>query len=210
MLARLDRTMAALHIEVDPGWHRLLRDRSATRDDYCRQLVVTYGFESPFELACARTPGLAGAIDLRGRRRAGLIVQDLLALGVAPENVADIRCDSPARFQDPVEALAWMYVVERPTLIHGALRDELTARLVDLAPATAYLGAYAGTASKRWAELGIALDRVCISDKVCRRVIDAAHAAVCARRDWRAGSAPVRSVAPARRDEPATARPAGG
>ncbi len=210
MLARLDRTMAPLHVEVDPGWHRLLRDRGATRDDYCRQLIVTYGFESPFELACARTPGLVHAIDLRGRRRAGLIVQDLLALGMAPEHVADIRCDAPAWFQDPVEALAWMYVVERPTLIHGELREELASRCVDLARATAYLGAYAGTASKRWAELGIALDRICVSDKVCRRVIDAAHAAACARSDWRAGSAPVRSIGLARRDEPATARPAGG
>lgn len=194
MLARLDREMARIHVEVDQEWYGLLRDRSATRDEYCRQLTVTYGFESPFELACAHTPGLAHAIDLRGRWRAGLIVQDLLALGAAPGDVPEIRCHSQVRFQDPAEALAWMYVVERPTLIHGELRDELTSRFVDLAGATAYLGAYDGTASKRWAELGIALDRACVSDKVCKRVIDAAHAAFGAWSDWRAGSAPLRSV----------------
>ncbi len=194
MLARLDREMAPIHVEVDQEWHWLLCDRGATRDDYGRQLVITYGFESPFELACARTPGLAHAIDLRGRWRAGLIVHDLLALGAAPEDIPNLQCHSLPRLHDPAEALAWMYVVERRTLIHGALRNALTSRFADLARATAYLGAYDGTASKRWAELGIALDRVCVSDKVGRRVIDAAHAASCARSDWRAGSAPLRSA----------------
>jgi len=194
MLARLDREMAPLHVEVEREWYGLLRDRSVAREEYGRQLTVTYGFESPFELACSQIPGLAGAIDLRGRWRAGLIVRDLLALGVAPEDVSRIRCHALARFQDAAEALAWMYVVERPTLIYGELRDDLTSRFVDLSHATAYLGAYDGTASRRWAELGIALDRVCISDRVCARVVDAAHAAFRARSDWRAGSAPLRSV----------------
>jgi heme oxygenase len=194
MLARLDREMASLHGEVDREWYGLLRDRSLTREEYVRHLTVTYGFESPFELACSHTPGLAGAIDLRGRWRAGLIVQDLLALGAAPEDVPLIRCHELARFQDAAEALAWMYVVERPTLIYGELRDDLTSRFVDLSRATAYLGAYDGTASRRWAELGIALDRVCISDRGCARVVEAAHAALRARSDWRGGSAPLRSV----------------
>jgi heme oxygenase len=196
MLARLDREMAPDHVEVEQEWHQLLRDRSTTVDDYCRQLAVTYGFESPVEIACSHTPGLAHAIDLRGHWRAGLIVQDLLALGMAPEDVANLPCQALARFADPAEALAWMYIVERPALIHDKLRDELARRFAAqrLSRATAYLGAYGGAASKRWAELGIALDRVCVSDAVCRRVIDAAHAALCARRDWRAGSEPLRSV----------------
>ena len=194
MLARLDREMAPSHAEVDREWYGLLRDRSAPREEYGRQLIITYGFESPFELACSHTPGLSHSIDLRGRWRAGLIVQDLLALGAAAEDVPAIPCHALARFQDPAEALAWMYVIERPTLIYGDLRDELASRFGDLARATAYLGAYDGTASKRWAELGIALDRVCVSDEVCQRVVDAAHAAFRARSDWRAGSASLRSA----------------
>lgn len=204
MLARLDRDMAPMHVELDREWDRLLRDGSATRDDYRHLLTVTYGFEAPFELACSQTPGLAHAIDLRGRGRAGLIAQDLLALGAAPDDIPEIRCQSLARFHDAAEALGWIYVVERPTLIHGELRDELTGRFVDLARATAYLGAYGGAASRRWAELGIALDRVCVSTRVCERVIGAAHAALRARREWCAGSAPVPGVG-----EPQAHRPAG-
>jgi hypothetical protein len=49
---------------------------------------VTYGFEAPFAAACARTPGLAHAIDLRGRARSGLIAQDLLSVGWTPRDIA--------------------------------------------------------------------------------------------------------------------------
>jgi heme oxygenase len=100
-----------------------------------------------------------------------------------------------APFQDAAEALAWTYVVERPTLIHGDVREELTSRFVDLARATSYLGAYEGTASKRWAELGIALDQLCVSEKVCMRVIEAARAAFRALIAWHGTSDPaLRSV----------------
>jgi heme oxygenase len=194
MLARLDRAMAPLHAAVDREWYQQLRDRGPLRTEYFRWLTVAYGFESPFERACSHTPGLADAIDLRGRWRAGLIAQDLLALGAAPDDIPRIRCHGAARFQDAAEALAWMYVVERPTLHHGELRDELTCRSAELARATAYLGAYAGTASRRWAELGIALDRVCTSDPVGARVIEAAHAAFDAWSAWRTAGEPLRSV----------------
>ena len=88
-----------------------------------------------------------------------------------------------------------MYVVERPTLIYQDIRDELVSRFVDLARATTYLGAYEGAVSKRRAELGIALDLLCVSDKVCKRVIEAADAAFHALIEWQRTSHPtLRSV----------------
>lgn len=88
-----------------------------------------------------------------------------------------------------------MYVVERPTLMHAQTREELTNRFVDLARATTYLSAYEGTASKRWSELGIALDQLCVSDKVCKRMVDAARAAFQALIDWQRASTPgLRSI----------------
>ena len=79
-------------------------------------------------------------------------------------------------FGDAAAALGWMYVVDRSTLVHAEIRDELTSRFIDLARATNYLSAYEGTASRRWSELGIALDQLCVSDKVCKRIVDAARA----------------------------------
>jgi heme oxygenase len=183
-LARLDRETAAFHAEANRGWHRLLHDHAATRDDYIHQLTVTYGFESAFETACSCTPGLGQVVDLRGRWRSGLVVQDLLALGCPPGDIPLIPCSLMAPFQDAAEALAWMYVVERPTLIHNEIRDELTSRFVDLARAMTYLTAYEGTTSRRRSELGIALDQLCVSDRICRRLIDAARAAFHAMIAW--------------------------
>src|SRR4051794_36628851 len=130
-LALLDRETRPLHAEADRGWGRFLHDCSTTRDDYFQQLAMTYGFEWSYEAACSYTPGVGQAIDLRGRWRAGLIAQDLLTLGYTAHDVEANRSYSLAPFQDAAEALAWMYVVERPTLIHEDIRDELVSRFVD-------------------------------------------------------------------------------
>lgn len=189
-MALLDRETRALHAEADRGWYRLLRDSGTAREDYVHQLTVTYGFELPFEVECSCTPGLAQVIDLRGRSRSTLIAQDLRALGCAVDDVKAIRRHALAPFRDPAEALAWMYVVERPMLIHAKVCEELTSRFADLSRATAYLSAFDGNASKRRAELGIALDRLCVSDRVCKRVIEAALAGGQALIEWQHTSKP--------------------
>jgi heme oxygenase len=183
-LALLDRETRSFHAEADRGWHQLLRGGETSRADYARQLIVTYGFESPFEAACSRIPGVGQIIDLRGRWRSGLIAQDLLAMGCASDDVTNMPCASLAPFQEAAEALAWMYVVQRPSLIHADIGEKLTSRFVDLVRATSYLAAYDGTESKRWAELGIALDQLCVSERVCERVIGSACTAFRTLVEW--------------------------
>lgn len=80
-LALLDREARELHADADRGWNRLLHGNDTTRDDYIHQLFVTYCFESPFEVACSYTPGVAQVINFREQARCGLIVQDLLTPG---------------------------------------------------------------------------------------------------------------------------------
>jgi heme oxygenase len=194
-LTLLDRETRSLHGDADRGWARLRRDGSTTRDDYLQQLTVTYGFESSYEAACSYTPGVGQAIDLRGRWRSGLLAQDLLALGCTAHDLEAMRCYFLAPFQDAAEALAWMYVVERPTLIHEEVRDELVSRFVDLTRATTYLHAFQGAVSKRRAELGIALDQLCVSDKIYQRVVEAARAGFHAIIEWqRTSNPPLRIV----------------
>lgn len=194
MLSRLDRESGVRDTSAVRAWTRLI-DENLDRDEYVRQLVVTYGFEAPYEAACQYTPGLAHAIDLRGRWRSGLIAQDLLSLGWTPEQITALSCRAISPFQDAAEALGWMYAVERATLFHGDVRDELVCRFVDLSRACAYLGAYERTVSRRWAELGIALDRLCTSPRVALRVVDAAKEAFAALDEWQRVSEPrLRSV----------------
>lgn len=189
-MALLDRETRALHAEADGAWHRLLRDDGVTREEYVHQLTVTYGFECPFEAECSHTPGLGQMIDLRGRSRSMLITQDLLALGRTEDEVKAVPCYAFAPFQDPAEALAWIYAVERPTLIHGEICDRLTSRFGDLWRATSYLNAFESKTSKRRAELGIVLDRLCVSDTICKRVIEAARAGFHALIEWQRTSSP--------------------
>lgn len=194
-LARLDRETAPLHADAERCWRHLMESDRATRQDYAKQLCVSYGFEAPFEAACAYTPGLSQVIDLRGRARAGLVAQDLLMLGWAPSQITAMHTRDIAPFQDPAEALAWMYVVERPTLMYEAVRQQLTARFTDLVRATTYLSAYEGHTSRRWAELGTALDRLCTSDQVRERVTAAANEAFQVQIEWHRSYSPaLRSV----------------
>ncbi len=183
-LAKLDRALEDDLDRSDRGWTWLVETLEATREDYIHLLVVTYGFEAPYDAACAYTPGLGQLIDLRGRWRSGLIAQDLLALGWTPEQITSLKYRELAMFDDAAEAIGWMYVVERSTLIHEAVRLELLNRWADFLPACVYLGAYGRVASKRRAELGIALDRLCSNDEVFDRVHMAARDASDALLAW--------------------------
>src|SRR5687768_9968849 len=108
-------------------------------------LARTYGFVAPFESACKYTPGLGRVLDFRTLTRAGLIAQDLLALGVTPSQVSTVtQCESITPFTDVPEALGWFYVVERSTLLHDGIRRHLLGRLPEVSPAVAYLSEYDG------------------------------------------------------------------
>ena len=194
-LAQLDRETGRFHAEGDQLWRHLLHSPDATREDYVRQLEITYGFEAPFEAACAYTPGLSQVIDLRGRARSGLIAQDLLTLGGTPEQIATLHTHDVEPFQDAAEALGWMYVVERPVLIHEGVRNALVTRFFDLGRATTYLTAYERQTSRRWAELGTALDRISSTEHVRARVLEAATSAFRALVQWqRSHASTLRSV----------------
>jgi heme oxygenase (biliverdin-IX-beta and delta-forming) len=120
MLARLDMETRDQHAEVDGYWLDLMAS-AVTREQYKTLLMRIYGFEAPIECALAYTPHLVVA-DRRERTRSGLVVQDLLALGITPGKVTALpQCPAIASFADPAEALGWKYVIERPTQLHSAI-----------------------------------------------------------------------------------------
>jgi heme oxygenase len=176
-LARLNIETSAHHAAADVTWRSLLEAAEPTRIEYARRLVATYGFEAPLEAALAYTPGLRAAIDVRARFRAGLVAQDLLVLGLTPSEVAQLpECFPMAPFGSVIEALGWMYVVERSTLLHADVRQHLVSCLPEIARATSYLDAYRDVAGARWLELGHALDEVARGDRERDALVAAAHA----------------------------------
>lgn len=183
-LLRLNLDTRALHRDSDEPWLSLLRPQ-ATRADYVQLLLDTYGFEAPLEAAFAYTPSLKLAIDLRQRSRAGLLAKDLLTLGIPPVEVANIgQYFEVTPFSSAAEALGWMYVTERLTLVHDSIRRQLTSRIADIADASSYISAYAGVASGRWISFGHALDRVARTDAAIDEIVAASRSAFRALSEW--------------------------
>ena len=147
-LTRLDARTKSHHASADRPWLQLMT-ADVRRHDYVRQLVIAYGFEAPLEAALAYTIDLTDLVSLRERTRAGKLAQDLLALGISPARLTQLpQCISITPFRDPAEALGWMYVVERATLLHDSVRRSVIARVPEAKHATTYLDA-CGAAHRR-------------------------------------------------------------
>jgi heme oxygenase len=185
-LLELNLETRSHHAAADAPWLELVRPRT-TLADYRRRLIKAYGFAAPLEAAFAYTPNLRLLLDLRERSRAGLIAQDLIRLGMSPGEVANLPQTFPlAPFGAPIEALGWMYVDERCTLLHESIRRQLVERVPEAAQASAYLAAYAGHASARWQQFGHVLDRAVRSQAMLDELLAAAHAAFRTLIDWNA------------------------
>lgn len=189
VVQRLSRTLLQLniatrtyHVDADTPWLDLMVP-SVGIERYIEHLIKVYGFEAPIESALRYTPGVASRVDLRTRTRAGLLAHDLLRLGVTASQLAQL----PQRFTtfgSVVEALGWLYVVERSTLLHPGVHRYLTLHLPEVVCASSYLAAYDGLASLRWSELGVAFDAEASSASVTRQLVVAASQAFCAQREW--------------------------
>ncbi len=185
MISRLQHETHVHHAEADADYNDLFRSDTGPAD-YMVYLLRLYGFEAPLESALAQTPHLELHVDLRARAKAGLIAQDLLALGLRPHQVtAAPQCLAIPTLRGAAEALGWMYIVERTTLSHAVLRNHLMVQLPrEMKEASAYLSAYAGMAGARWREYGEALDRVAQTPETGDRIVAAANDAFVCQRRW--------------------------
>lgn len=182
-LVRLNLETRVHHPDADAGWRSLVV--APSKHAYIRQLVSTYGFEAPLEAALAYTPGLRDVVDLRARSRAGLIAQDLMTLGLTPAEVARLPyCFPIAPFSTAVEALGWMYVAERATLVHTEVRVHLGSRVPEVTGALSYVDAYRDGVGERWNEFGRVLDRVAPADRDHHRLVAATHCGFRCLLDW--------------------------
>lgn len=188
-LARLDVATREHHADLDGYWLDLMA-QGVTLDQYVSQLVRIYGFESPLESALAYTPNVVIA-DRRDLTRSGLIVQDLITLGMRPAVASRLpQCIEIAPFKDPLEALGWWYVSERSSQLYNSVKRHIVARLPETANACAFLSSYDGIAAARWQQLGSLLDQQAWKHGHERIVVAAMAAFECARR-WYRGSEPV-------------------
>lgn len=154
---------------------------------YLVYLMRTYGVEAPLDSAIAMAPKI-DVILTRGRARAGLLAQDLIALGLRPAEVMNLTmCLCIPQFRGVAEAMVWLYVSERTTLAHNVVRRHLMTRLpIEMESAASYLSSYDGVVGKRWQELGTALDGVALHPVSADRIVASANEAFRCRRQWTA------------------------
>jgi heme oxygenase len=185
VLMRLNTQTRALHADADWPWLELM-SLEPSRTRYLDRLITIYGFEAAVEAALALTPHLTEAVQLRMRARSGLIVEDLLALGLSASKIARLpMCRQVSPFREIAEAFGWLYVLERPTLLFDTIRRYMTSHL-PYVHAWHYLSAYDGVASLQWQELGSALDAYAITPASEGAIVEAAQTALLCLREWQA------------------------
>jgi heme oxygenase len=182
-LVRLNLETRGHHAAADARWRALLTP-DVSRSQYRDLLVGVYGFVGPLEAALAYTTNLDLVIDVHERFRAGFIAQDLLALGLRPAEIAKLPQCVLAPFASPLEAVGWLYVIERQTLLHDEVRRFLSARIAGIADALAYVSSSEGIANAHWQDFGHRLDRAARTPRMVEDVLAGARAGFRAWLDW--------------------------
>jgi heme oxygenase len=160
-----------------------MMNTAPTTSTYRAFLLRVYGFEGPVEAALHMTRGLTDIIDLRARLHTRLLRSDAAALGVV-DLTRSPRCPNIPRFADVLEALGWMYVIERGRMLNSILHRYLEERLSEVVLAAATYLRSERSAGTRMRELGDTLDSVVQSDADVDRVLVAAHGAFRAQAQW--------------------------
>jgi heme oxygenase len=182
MLARLSRETAHYHQVADNARLAILGAADPAR--YAGFLIRIYGFEAPLEAALLMTPGLDEWFDLRGRGHLRLLRADLQSLGVGDPNQLP-RCSTISPFRHPAEALGWVYVAQRNTLLHGIIERQLRGPLSELLKiAGSYLAGQQRSNGLRLRDLGAAMDGVATSLASSDRIVAGAKAAFRAQHGW--------------------------
>lgn len=146
-------------------------------------LARLYGFEAPLELAFQMMGGLTEIIDVRARLHTRLLRADLSALGLVHATTI-ARCTSIPRFQSVLDALGWMYVIERGRMLHSILHRHLLQQQPAVASIAGMYLASERFAARRMRELGATLDAVVTCDRDLDHVVDAALDAFRAQALW--------------------------
>lgn len=179
MLAHLAQQTQPLHAAAD-GDRLVLMERS-TVERYRTLVTQIYCFEAPVEAACVATAGFPERF-LRTHAKCQALAADLEALGIAAREAVPV--DGP-RFDSAAEALAWVWVLHRNTLLHGLIYRYLASKLPEtMRKAGSYLSAFEGRAGALMRELGDALDEHARRASIAERMVAAARDAFRIQHQW--------------------------
>jgi heme oxygenase len=194
MLVRLGLETRTHHASADED--RLALLDVANIDRYRAFLVRVHGFESVVEEALVRMHGLDREL-LASRLKTKALRADLAALGASADEIVRLPRCSNVHLRSAPQAMGWLFVIERHTLLAGVIVRQLVRRLGDqLHGATAYLNAYGQEPGRRFRALGDALN-ACARRHSASAIVAAANECFRVQRQWYAvdslGTATVRT-----------------
>ncbi|MBA3394346.1 MAG: biliverdin-producing heme oxygenase [Deltaproteobacteria bacterium] len=184
MLVRIALETRHHHTQADED--RLTLMDACSPAEYRAFLARTYGFESVVEAAMVGIPGPVGAL-VASRAKTALLRQDLEALGVKPAELDQLpRCTTVKVIATPSQALGYLFVLERHTLLAGLIRRQLARRLpAEIKAASRYLAAYGGSPGLHLRQLGDALGaQARIAANAPSRIVTAANEVFRSQRQW--------------------------
>lgn len=157
-----------------------LLQASASTEGYRRFLARLFGWEHGIELALTEIAGFEW--ELAGRTKSRIIADDLLALGMAPEEIVALpTCpDATSSITDPTRALGWLFVSERVSFAHGLAYHQLSGSVRKFA--SSYFDALLTRTA--WLEVLRSIDRVCDDEAVVEQLIASATSAFRSKRGW--------------------------
>lgn len=194
MLVRLGLETSTHHASADED--RLALLDVATVDRYRAFLARIHGFESVVEEALGRMHGLDRDL-LAPRLKTKLLRADLAALGASTDEIVRLPRCSNVHLRSVPQAMGWLFVLERHTLLAGVIVRQLERRLGDqVRGATGYLNAYGQEPGRRLRALGDALG-ACARGYSATAIVAAANECFRVQRQWYAvdslGTATVRA-----------------
>ncbi|MBA3460864.1 MAG: biliverdin-producing heme oxygenase [Deltaproteobacteria bacterium] len=155
MLVRVALETSNHHAAADED--RLTALDIETVDDYRSFLTRIYGFEVEVEAALAKVVDLDAAF-VRDRAKTARLHHDLVVLGLTSEDIIPMPKVSTLTIRNAAQALGWMFVLERHTLLAGLIRRHVVRTLgYEILPGTSYLAAYGDTPGARFRAFGAAL-----------------------------------------------------
>jgi heme oxygenase len=169
---RLKAATNAAHERLD---QRIMAGRPfESRERYGRFVAVQHAFHGDID-ALYRNPRLERLLpDLAGRRRLGLIEQDMADLGVAPLDVAAAELEGDA---DLATALGWLYVAEGSNLGAAFLLKEAAKLGLSENFGARHLAGHPDGRGLHWRTFTAALDAVALDQAGEDRLVAGATAA---------------------------------
>ncbi len=155
ILARLKTETRVAHDRIEAAMD--LDRRIASRDGYRDLLIRFHGFHKAWEEeAASRAPDRS---FFERRRKTQLLVRDLKALGLEPEDITRLpQCRPLMPLSGPEAVLGSMYVVEGSTLGGAVIAREVERRHgLTAETGCAYFRSYGRAISAMWKSFGAVL-----------------------------------------------------